>query len=167
MQIHAFVFYNEYRWHWKELPWPTCRTSCIQPCVCVRVCQCVTVSTARGRKEEREKQGKWRACKHTCTRGGQLCCHHVEEPLNPRGRMFCGEGGVTVCFYPQNAQVLGAAHYRTCVKLSAEDEARVQPGWVTPQMSDSGKCRSISEDLKLSLIDSALWESLEGPLAGN
>lgn len=30
-------------------------------------------------------------------------------------------------------------------------------------MSDSGNQRSISEDLKLALIDSALWERLKGP----
>lgn len=53
--------------------------------------------------------------------------------------------------------------YLTCVKPSAEDEMRVQ----TPQMSDSGKQRSISGDLKLVLIDSALWERLKGPLTGN
>lgn len=34
-------------------------------------------------------------------------------------------------------------------------------------MSDSGNQRSISEDLKLALIDSALWEKLKGPLKGN
>ena len=44
---------------------------------------------------------------------------------------------------------------------------RIQTGSVTPQMSDSGKHRSISEDLMLALIDSALWERLKGPPAGN
>ncbi|KAF3706658.1 Cytospin-B Nuclear structure protein 5 [Channa argus] len=50
--------------------------------------------------------------------------------------------------------------YLTCVKLSVQDEMRAQTGSITPQMSDCGKQRSISEDLKPS--HSSLWEGLKG-----
>lgn len=107
---------------------------------------------------------------HTHTEEGDDCAVTMERsPWTPEGECGVRRGVFTHQLppYPSNTEVLGAFEYLTCVKLSAEDEIWAQTSSVTPQMSDSWKCRSISEDLQLALIDSALWERLKGPLTGN